>query len=153
MKKIQLLILLSFAAGIANAQLAYDSLPNQSHGLIAVKMEEYEREIAPYVAQARETLPGAKRKYVGGLGLGQTLFLAIWVRNDQRIEQVLVRVTKWQGKKIVGVVARDLTTVGSYQAGPTIKFKEVAVLDWLIVHPDGSEEGDFVGNFMGTQHQ
>jgi hypothetical protein len=29
-------------------------------------------------------------------------------------------------------------------------FAETEVMDWLISHPDGSEEGNFVGKFLDT---
>ncbi|MBC7922337.1 MAG: DUF2314 domain-containing protein [Ferruginibacter sp.] len=151
MRKIRLLILLGFAAGIVHAQLSPDAPPDKPFDVTDKQMEEYEKAIAPYVAQARRTLPEAKRKYTSGLGLGQTFFLTIRIYDpDKNFEQVFVRITEWKGKTIAGVIASELNVVTSYRAGEKIKFKKAEVLDWLIAHPDGSEEGNFVGNFLDT---
>ena len=45
--------------------------------------------------------------------------------------------------------ARSTAFAGS-SFGDSYQFSESDLLDWLITHPDGSEEGNFVGKFLDS---
>ena len=110
--------------------------------------------IAPYVAQAKKTLPQAKKRFLSGLKPGEAFFLTTRLTDGKgRYEQVFVRITSWQGSRIAGEIASDITVVEQYHFGQPVSFDESRVLDWLITHPDGSEEGNYVGKFLDSQHQ
>ena len=114
--------------------------------------QKFEQAIAPYVAKARATLPAAKKRYLDGLGAGEIFFVTTRLYGpDGRFEQVFMRVTSWTDNDITGVLASD-TSLVEPKRGSRLTCKERDVLDWTISKPDGSEEGNFVGNFLES-HQ
>lgn len=48
------------------------------------------------------------------------------------------------------VISSQITQVAGYELGDEYTFSEEDILDWLIVHPDGTEEGNVVGKFLDT---
>ena len=69
--------------------------------------------------------------------------------HDQRTtEQVFVAVDSIRDGRITGRIATDDLTVVGYKKGDTYSFPESDLIDWLITHPDGTEEGNVVGKFL-----
>ena len=100
----------------------------------------------PRVAQARATYPGAKARFLAGLPKGQIFFVTARLRDaDGHVEQVFVRVAQIQNGLIQGRIASKVDLVKGYRSGDLYSFPETQLLDWLIAHPDGSEEGNVVG--------
>ena len=62
----------------------------------------------------------------------------------------LLRVGHDQERKDNGTIESELGAVRDYKTGQQITFPETEVDDWMILRPDGSEEGNFVGKFMDT---
>jgi uncharacterized protein YegJ (DUF2314 family) len=114
------------------------------------QIRKFEEAIKPYVKQARQTLPRAKKKYLKGLGKGEILFVTSRLYGNGRYEQVFVRVTSWEGETIRGLLASDVSVVPNHKRGEDVTCKESEVLDWTISKPDGSEEGNFVGKFLDS---
>jgi len=113
------------------------------------EIDEYRAAIAPYVAKGRQTYPEAKRRYLAGLPHGQT-FLVVTNLHDKAgtTEQVFVAVAKVLDGRITGRIATDNLTVIGYKKGDLYSFPESDLIDWLITHPDGTEEGNVVGKFL-----
>jgi len=110
----------------------------------------FEQAIAPYVKQARATLPQAKQKFLKGLPQGEAFFVTTRLYGANKTsEQVFVKVTSWNGQTIRGLLASD-TPIVHRKSGEVITCKEQDVLDWTISKPDGSEEGNSVGKFLDT---
>ena len=106
--------------------------------------------IAPYVKKARATLPQAKKKYLKGLPKGDQFFVTTRLYDpDGKFEQVFVTVTSWEGQTIKGVLSSDPSLI-HHKSGEAVACKERDVLDWTISKADGSEEGNFVGNFLDS---
>jgi hypothetical protein len=111
----------------------------------------YEAAIAPYIQKARETLPDAKKRYLDGLPKGQILYVTIRLTDPLgRFEQAFVKVNSWTGTIIKGTLASDMELVKKYKKGEALTCRESQVMDWTITKPDGTEEGNFVGKFLGT---
>src|SRR3981081_1696874 len=112
---------------------------------------KYEAAIAPYIQKARDTLPDAKKRYLDGLPKGQILYITIRLTDPLgRFEQAFVKVNSWTGTIIKGTLASDMELVKKYKKGEALTCRESQVMDWTITKPDGTEEGNFVGKFLGT---
>jgi hypothetical protein len=106
----------------------------------------------PYMAKGRATYPAAKKRYLAGLPRGYTFTVRKHLADlgGGRNEEVFVYVDSIKGGKVYGRIASELSAVRSYRQGQRISFPESEVLDWTIIHPDGSEEGNYVGKFIDT---
>src|ERR1043166_6947379 len=112
------------------------------------QVEAYDRAIAPYVAKARASYPSAKKRYLAGLPSGYTF--AVWIRlyqNDEkthqhRHEDVFVAVEQIKNGTIRGYISNNLDLLTNYKKGQRIEFPESDVKNWVILRPDGTEEGN-----------
>jgi uncharacterized protein YegJ (DUF2314 family) len=117
---------------------------------VDAQVKKFEDAIAPYVKQARDTLPDAKKKYLAGLPKGQVFFVTIRLYEDKKFEQAFLAVMSWKDKTIEGVLASNLDVVQNHKRGDKLTCQESDVFDWTISKPDGTEEGNFVGKFLDT---
>jgi hypothetical protein len=120
----------------------------------AQQASDLDRAIAPYVAKARKTYPAAKKKFLAGLP-PQYLFsltTKLWDRSHTKFEIVFVVADKISDGKVTGHLATHTKQPVGYNYGDRITFPESEVMDWTIVHPDGTEEGNVVGKFLDTYH-
>jgi hypothetical protein len=113
-------------------------------------MAELERATAPYVEQARNTYPQAKRRYLAGLPRGYRFSAVTKLYSPGRVEVVFVAVTSIKGNRITGRIDSDILSVAGYKAGDIYTFPEAELVDWVILRPDGKEEGNVVGKFLDT---
>ena len=74
-------------------------------------------------------------------------FAASWVCLG-RVEAVFVTVTGIKGDQITGHIDSDVRGVAGYKAGDSYTLSERDIVDWVIIRPDGSEEGNVVGKFL-----
>ena len=124
-----------------------------------VNGEAYQKAIAPYVAKARATYPASKKRFLAGLPANQTFY--VWTRLYQesakgqrpRVEDVFIQVHTITGGKVYGVIANTPDLVTNYKQGQRVQFPESDVLNWVIVRPDGSEEGNYVGKFLEKHYK
>lgn len=113
------------------------------------EVEEYLAAIAPYIEKGRKTYPDAKKRYVAGLPAGQNFFAVTNLRDgSDTSEQVFVAVASIKDDRISGRIASDIIAVKGFNYGDPYTFPESELVDWLITHPDGSEEGNVVGKFL-----
>lgn len=115
------------------------------------QVKKFEEAIKPYVEKARKSYPEAKARYLKGLPPKHTFFVTTRLYDKQgRFEQVFIAVREIKDGQIKGVIASDIQLVDGYSRGESYSFKESELLDWTISKPDGTEEGNFVGNFLDT---
>ena len=114
--------------------------------------EALERAIAPYSERARKSYPDAKKRFLAGLPAGHKLAIATKLHSAGKVETVFVVVQRIEGNKITGKIDSDVRMVTGYKAGDSYTLPETDLVDWTIVHPDGSEEGNVVGKFLDTWH-
>ena len=119
----------------------------------AEQAKKFDAAIAPYVKKAREALPEAKKKYLAGLPQNQIFYVTIKLYDSPKTyEQVFVRITSWKGESIQGILESSLPTIHNHSKGEELTCHESEILDWAILRPDGTEEGNFVGKFLDTYH-
>ncbi len=111
--------------------------------------EELDRAIAPYSEQARKAYPAAKKRFLAGLPAGDKFAVATKLHSPGKVETVFVVVQRIEGNKITGKLD-SVGVVTGYKAGDSYTLPETDLVDWAIVHPDGSEEGNVVGKFLDT---
>jgi uncharacterized protein YegJ (DUF2314 family) len=114
----------------------------------SAEREEMERAIAPYIEQARKSYPGAKKRYLAGLPSGHRFSVLTKLHSPGREEAVFITVTGIKGDQITGHIDSDVRGVVGYKAGDSYTLSERDIVDWVIVQPDGSEEGNLVGKFV-----
>jgi hypothetical protein len=113
------------------------------------EIDEYRAAIAAYVAKGRQTYPEAKKRYLAGLPPGRTFFVVTNLHDKAgTTEQVFVAVASVRGGQITGRIATGNLTAIRYKKGDSYSFPESDLIDWLITHPDGTEEGNVVGKFI-----
>ena len=111
--------------------------------------EQIEAAIKPYIEKARTTYPQAKVRFLNGLPPKHTFFITTRLRDSSnRFEQVFIAVKEIKDGKINGVIASEVRLVSGYVEGDTYSFPETELIDWTISRPDGTEEGNVVGNFL-----
>src|ERR1051325_2488745 len=147
--------ILLFAAVTASAQTRPKTPPDKPvHASDAQQASDVDRAIAPYVAQARKSYPTAKKRFTAGLPPNYLFSLTtkLWDRSHTKFEVVFVVADKISDGKVVGHLATHTKQPVGYNYGDRITFPESEVMDWTIVHPDGTEEGNVVGKFLDTYH-
>jgi uncharacterized protein YegJ (DUF2314 family) len=113
------------------------------------ELQRYEDAIKPYVEKARKTYPGARDRYLKGLPPRHAFYVTTRLHDKEgRFEQVFIAVREIKDGKIKGIIASDVQFITAYKGGESYSFPESELLDWTIVRPDGSEEGNFVGKFL-----
>lgn len=133
-----------------NLKLAPNAPPDQPIDAKGkAETEEYRTAIAPYVEKGRKTYPEAKTRYLAGLPAGHNFFAVTNLRDSSgTIEQVFIAVASITDDRIAGHIASDIIGVKGFKKADPYTFPESELLDWLITHPDGSEEGNVVGKFL-----
>jgi hypothetical protein len=130
--------------------------PNAPHDKPATASDAEETEktqaaMQPYVEQARKTYPAAKKRFLKGLPKGQTFFLVTRLHDDAgRVEQVFIAVSAIEHGTVRGIIFSPVQIVTGYEFKQSYSFPESEMVDWLISHPDGTEEGNVVGKFLDT---
>ena len=105
--------------------------------------------IDPCVRQARATFQGARDRYLAGLPDGNKFYVVARIRDSEgRVEQIFVRVEHIEGLPIRGRLANEPLVVNGFALADPVRFSSDEIVDWLIVRPDGSEEGNIVGKYL-----
>jgi hypothetical protein len=141
---VRVLAILMILSVIADAQLAGDQAVN------LLGKQQFEA-IAPYIAKGRATYRSAKRRYLAGLPPGYSFAVRkrLTEPGTHRMEGIYIEVDAIKDGKIYGRIANDVD-LRSFRRGQHISFPESELEDWVIFHPDGSEEGNVVAKFLKT---
>jgi hypothetical protein len=112
------------------------------------------RAMQPYVDSARRTWPAARDRFVHGLPLGHRLFVTARISDAlDRVEQVFILVERIADGRIEGRIQSDVNLLSSWRRGDQFSLAESELIDWTVVRPDGTEEGNVVGTFLDTYWQ
>ncbi|MEO7773685.1 MAG: hypothetical protein ABIT61_03150 [Steroidobacteraceae bacterium] len=140
--RLERILFLAVLGGCASQPVPQAAKPQLS-------FEQVTEAVKPFIAQARATYPDAKRRFLAGLPQGQAFFVSVPLRDaGGRVEQAYVAVQTYQGHTILGRIASPLERVHGFVVGDPYQGSESGVMDWVIIHPDGSEEGKFIGRFL-----
>ena len=148
--------LLALAASTASAQRPIELPPNApADKPVSVNakclLDAMHQAIAPYVAQARASYPAARERFRAGLPHGYTFFVTTRLHDAAgHEEQVFVVVDSITNGTIAGRIASQINSVRGFRYGQWYSFPEADLVDWMVSRPDGSEEGNVVGNFLDT---
>ncbi len=125
------------------------------HAQGAQQASDIDRAIAPYVAKARKTYPAAKKRFLAGFPPKYLFSLTtkLWDRSHTKFEVVFVVADQIKNGTVTGHLATHTKQPIGYDYGDRISFPESEVMDWTIVRPDGTEEGNVVGKFLDTYHR
>ncbi|HWM25613.1 MAG TPA: DUF2314 domain-containing protein [Chthoniobacterales bacterium] len=150
----RLLLALCFAATFPARLLA---VPPGEEGNTSpiVSLAEMDRLTAPYVAKARATYPAAKKRFLAGLPPGYKFLVMLrFFQRDERTgkstagEDMLVRVERIEKGRVYGRLANAPVLIKNLKFGAAVSRRESEITNWVIEHPDRSEEGNFVGKFL-----
>ena len=124
--------------------------PDKTFGATSKQqLAAYDRAIAPYIAKARATYPEAKKRFLAGLPSGYRFSVRVpLIDPDGKREDSFIAVKKISDRNITGSIESELTLVSHYKTGQQITFPESKIDNWVILRPDGTEEGNPVGKFL-----
>lgn len=95
----------------------------------------------------------ARQRYQQGLPAGTSFYLTARVLNEAATpEPVVLVVDAWRAHDISGRIMRPGPT-GLPTPGATVNLDEAAVLDWIVLRPNGAEEGNFLGKFLDLEER
>jgi len=106
-----------------------------------------EKAIAPYIEQAKKSYPDAKKRYLAGLPTKHRFAVVTKLHGPGGEEAIFVTVTAIKGDQVTGRIDSEVHVLG-YKTGDPYTLSERDIVDWVIVRPDGSEEGNLVGKFL-----
>ena len=139
------LLILALMPAVGFAQRAPDKPVKAAYDAV-MKAE------APYIAKGRASYPTAKKRFLAGLTQGYRFEVRKRLADPGGAvyEEVFIEVDAIKHGRVYGRIGSELGAVKSYHQWQSISFPESDVLDWTIVHPDGREEGNYVGKFLDT---
>jgi len=151
---IALLVLCSSVASAQDPILSPDAPKDVPATVAPGALPSFEKAIAPHIAEAVRTYPAAKERFLAGLPDGPFFFVTTRLYDETgNFEQVFVAVRSIEAGTISGRIWSHINSVRGYRAGDTHTFPESEIIDWLITHPDGSEEGNYVGKYLDSLYQ
>lgn len=122
---------------------------DQTFSVNADEMQKLEEAMKPHIEQARKSYPEARARYLAGLPAKHAFYVTTRLHDKQgHFEQVFIAVREIKGETIKGVIASEVEFITDYRRGESYSFPEAELIDWTIVKPDGTEEGNFVGKFL-----
>lgn len=135
-------------------QLAPNAPKDRPYYSNEAKKEKLYRIFQPCVAQARESYPAAKQRFLNG-SLQGSLFSVTTRLHDSlgHEEQVFIIVRSIKDGQISGTIASAIELVKGYKDGDDYNMPESEILDWTISKPDGTEEGNCMGKLMDSMQE
>lgn len=120
--------------------------PRQTHGV--AEKAALDKLLAPYVAKARMTYPVAKKRFLAGLPRNYRFSVQVPLSDPNGTsERCFVFVENIKNGRIAGTIDK-VDILKDYKTGQRITVPESEVFNWLILRPDGTEEGNYVGKFL-----
>ena len=114
-----------------------------------VRLAQLDSAMWPQIVEAKATLKEVHKRWNKGLPKGDQLFVTVRLYNEKgEFEHVLGRVDKWVPNRLFVTIASVMTTSDKFKPGMSMSFEQTIVVDWKIVHADGSEEGNYVKQFL-----
>lgn len=141
----------------ANADLALavelkGVVANRTPDKVVSATRNLEEALKPLIAKARATYPEAKKRF-GSLPNGYhfEVMTDLYDNDGKARERVFVQVDKMidseSGNVVVGRLGSKVQ-LKDHKFGEQLEVKEKDILDWTIVSPDGTEEGNLIGKFI-----
>lgn len=145
------LLLLIPALAVAQADSSHPGPPDRPVGAQAHQLACIDSLLAPRIAKGQASYPAVKTRFLAGLPPGHRLFVSVNLFDPaQRKELVFIRVDRMGHDTLYGVLINDLQVVRGFPRGTSMAVLDEALLDWTIARPDGTEEGNAVGNYIDS---
>jgi len=110
-----------------------------------------DRAIQSRVAAAKRTFPQAGQRFAKGLPLGHHFSVTARLRDRLgHFEQVFVTADSIKRDSVFGRIGSEVAFVDGFRRGQPYVVPLRDVMDWTIVRPDGTEEGNFVGKYLDS---
>lgn len=137
--KMPLIIILLLINSMA---LAQDSDYKQAY-------ENYLQSIDKPVMEAQAELSYVQDYFLKYRGHRSEVYVVVILRDEAyRWEQVYIKVLLWEDDIIGGQLVNEMTIVSGYPQGAEFVIEQERVIDWLIIHKDGKQEGNFVKDYF-----
>jgi hypothetical protein len=138
-------------AVIPEPALAPNAPADAPVGATAAGVSAMGKMLAPCVTKARAAFPAAAQRFKAGLPEGESFFVVTVLHDSAgRFEQVFVVVDSIGKTEVYGRIWDQIAIVHGYQLLQPYAVPEAEIIDWMISKPDGSEEGNWSGKFIGA---
>lgn len=115
----------------------------------AVRHVEHDEAVLAESARARARLLALKPAWLKGHAPGEQLMVKAPFRTASAgTEWMWVEVTRWEGARIVGLLANDPFEVPGLRAGARVEVEEGSVFDYLHTREDGTEDGNTTAKLL-----
>lgn len=133
----------------AYAQDGTDYATPEEKAAAKAEQKKYEEALKPHLEEAKKTFPDAKKRFLAGLPSGERFLITVELKDEKGIpEKFYVEVGNIKDGVIKGTIASNIRRLAKVKRGEKYSFPETDLIDWMIVKPDGGEEGNFVGKFL-----
>ena len=103
------------------------------------------------VQRARQTWPDARSRLRSGVLTGSELVVTTMIEDNRGNSTfAFIRVDRVADGVIYGYVWRDIQIAAAWKRGDRYTLAEVDLLDWGILGPTGTTEGNFLARILGT---
>ena len=102
--------------------------------------------------EARGSFPAIRLRFLAGLPQGSALFVRTTIRDGGVEESVFLAVDRIEDGQVLGTLSSDITRLASWNYGDPFGVSEDEIEDWVILNPDGSEEGNIIGKWIEAFH-
>jgi uncharacterized protein YegJ (DUF2314 family) len=107
------------------------------------------RELLEAIGRARARLFAVRKAFNAGLPPGEFIQIkSPFSAPDGGTECMWVEVTAWEEDKIRGILMSKPREIPELQRGQTVDVSEASVLDYCLLHANGSREGDETGMIL-----
>jgi hypothetical protein len=141
----------AFAFGAANHyhEEVAKGPPDKPLSMTRKQLAELEKVTAPHIAKARATYPAAKKRFLVGLPAGYRFSIQVPLYDRDGIrEDPFILVKDIKGGNVTGEIQSKLIGLKDFKTGQRITVPESKITNWVILRPDGVEEGNYVGKFL-----
>jgi len=114
--------------------------------------ESYVKRIENPSKEAKSQLEYVKSYFLTNGKEESEVYVVVLIRDQSwKWEQVYLRVLLWEEDQIGAQLVNEMTVVKGYPQGSEFVISTDRVVDWLIIHKDGEEEGNFILNFFSKE--
>jgi len=136
----------ALAAASASAQsLAPRTPPDITAFVTPAELKALDAAMTPHAERARAAFPAARDRFLAGLRKGETLFVTARLYDERTwSELAAIRVSAVSGGIVEGRIWSKPRVAIGYRFGDAYALPDDHLIDWVLVHADGTEEGNFV---------
>ena len=99
--------------------------------------------------ESLKRLPEIETKFKTNQLHPSDLYLVVILRDSIGLwEQVYMKVNHWEKDSINAILSTEMNIVKGYPYGSVFLFTQDNIIDWLIIHPDGREEGNYIIKYL-----